>query len=277
MTRIERSFKPLMWLMAMLLPALVAGCGGGGDSAAPAAAPAAPTAAGAVCTGSASDCVDLGTAGTFVILTAAAINDTGPSVITGNIGSSGSGAGIEVSCAEMTGSIFDADGAYAGGTVPGATACRQTDAVGLPLAVTASQTAYTDAGNKTATVFPGIATISGATPFGPGVYSYPAGAAITTDVTLSGSATDVWVFQVTGDLTQSAATTVTLAGGALAQNIFWRVTGTPSIAAGSHFEGVILTPNAINLAAGSSINGRLFSGGGAAANLNTSTVRRPGS
>ncbi|MEO8006928.1 MAG: hypothetical protein ABI728_00180, partial [Betaproteobacteria bacterium] len=85
MTRIGRFFKPLMWLMAMLLPALVAGCGGGGDSA-PAASPPVVTPvavdpAGVVCTGSASACVDLGTAGTYVILTSAAINDTGPSDI----------------------------------------------------------------------------------------------------------------------------------------------------------------------------------------------------
>ena len=128
MNRFGNLSKPLMWFMALLLAAFVAGCGGGGGGgAAPRpAGPAAPSAAGAVCDAATNTaCVPLATAGTYTILGTAAINDTGPSVITGNIGSSGSGAGIAVSCAEMTGTIFDADTGYAGGSVAGATACRQ--------------------------------------------------------------------------------------------------------------------------------------------------------
>jgi len=44
MNRVESFFKPLMWFMAIVMAAVVAGCGGGGDGAAPAgpAAAAAP-------------------------------------------------------------------------------------------------------------------------------------------------------------------------------------------------------------------------------------------
>jgi len=272
MNRFGILFKPLMWCMAILLAAFVAGCGSGGGGGGGGGSPSpSANAAGAVCTESA--CVPLASAGSFVILTNAAINDTGPSVITGNIGTSGSGAGIAVKCAEMTGTIFDADGAYAGGGVANVT-CRSTVST-LAQAVTDARTAYTDALGKTTTVTTGINTMSGATPFGPGVYNYPAGLAITSNITLQGTSTDVWVFKVTGALSQSAATTVTLAGGALAQNIFWQVSGNSAIAAGAHFEGIILSPGVISVAAASSVDGRLFAGGGGAVNLNTNRVTRP--
>lgn len=44
---------------------------------------------------------------------------------------------------------------------------------------------------------------------------------IGSDVTLNGSATDVWIFQIAGGITQATATPVNLTGGALAKNVFW--------------------------------------------------------
>jgi len=276
MNRFEILFKPLTWFMAILLAAFVAACGsgGGGGGGGGSPPPPPPTAAGGVCTGTASACVPLASAGSFVILTNSAINDTGPSAITGNIGTSGSGAGIAVKCSEMmTGTIFDADHAYAGGGAADV-ACRSTVST-LGQAVTDAQAAYANALGKNPTIFTGVNTLSGSTPFGPGVYNYPAGLAITTNITLQGNPTDVWVFKVTGAFSQSAATTVTLAGGARAQNIFWQVSGNSAIAAGAHFEGVILSPGVISVAAASSVDGRLFAGGGGAVNLNTNRVTRP--
>ena len=40
----------------------------------------------------------------------------------------------------------------------------------------------------------------------PGVYKWGTGLLIPTDVTLTGSATDVWIFQIAQDLTMSSAT-----------------------------------------------------------------------
>ena len=105
--------KPLMWFMALLLTAFVAGCGGGDDGA------AAPSAAGAVCTGTAADCVALGTAGgTFVILSTAGITNTGShtTAITGNIGTSPITAAAmnDVFCSEITGTMYGVNAAYVG-------------------------------------------------------------------------------------------------------------------------------------------------------------------
>ncbi|KAF9069335.1 hypothetical protein BDP27DRAFT_1421121 [Rhodocollybia butyracea] len=59
-------------------------------------------------------------------------------------------------------------------------------------------------------------------------------------VTISGTAADVFVFQIVGALTVAAGAKVTLLGGVLASNIFWVVTGAMTVDAEAHFEGIIL-------------------------------------
>jgi hypothetical protein len=81
---------------------------------------------------------------------------------------------------------------------------------------------------------------------------------ITTDVTLSGGPNDVWIFQVAGTLNQANSTRVTLAGGALAKNIFWQVAGAVTLGTNAHFEGVVLGKTMIAVNTGASVNGRLF-------------------
>ena len=56
----------------------------------------------------------------------------------------------------------------------------------------------------------------------------------------------------------AADTNVTLAGGALPQNVFWQVSGAVTIGASTHFEGVILGQTGITFGNLSSINGRLL-------------------
>jgi hypothetical protein len=81
---------------------------------------------------------------------------------------------------------------------------------------------------------------------------------ISKDVTLSGGPDDVWIFQVAGTLNQANATHVTLAGGALAKNIFWQVAGAVTLGTTAHFEGVILAKTMIAVNTGASVNGRLL-------------------
>lgn len=54
----------------------------------------------------------------------------------------------------------------------------------------------------------------------------------------------------------SSAVNITLAGGALAKNIFWQVAGQATLGTTSHFEGVILSMTGITFQTGASINGR---------------------
>ena len=69
------------------------------------------------------------------------------------------------------------------------------------------------------------------------------------------------VFQVAQNLTVSNAASISLAGGALARNVFWQVAGAVDIGATAHIEGVILTATSIMLRTGASINGRLLAVG----------------
>ena len=85
----------------------------------------------------------------------------------------------------------------------------------MTTAVSDMQTAYTDAAgrtNPTATEL-GAGNIGGMT-LAPGLYKWSTGVTIPTNVTLSGNASDVWIFQIAQTLTVSSAAQVILSGGA---------------------------------------------------------------
>jgi len=147
--------------------------------------------------------VDLGSAAGYVILAKDAITDTtNAATITGNIGlSPTTGAAIGVYCQEMTGQIVTVDAAYVGS---GLTTCV---APGPGANKTLVDTAVADMGTAYTTAA-GVATswptelyggdLSGRT-LATGVYKWSTSVLINTDVTLAGSATDVWIFQISGD------------------------------------------------------------------------------
>ncbi len=233
-------------------------------------------AAPAVCSGA--SCVDLGKSANFAILTKAGITDVPASPITGNIGTSSiTGASITVPCTDvLTGQVFTDDANYPGFT------CTATDKVGAGLAVADMQTAYTAASNKApsggglVTACPGVGAMSDVNDSGAlaaGVYNCAVNVTIPGNLTLNGNATDVWVFRITGKLTQASATRVNLTGGALPQNVFWQVSDVVEIGTTAHMEGVILAQTAIHGLTGASVKGRLLAQ--TAVTLDTTTVTQP--
>ncbi|OJI07864.1 hypothetical protein BK004_00255 [bacterium CG10_46_32] len=92
-----------------------------------------------------------------------------------------------------------------------------------------------------------------------GLYKWSTGVTIPTNVTLSGGANDVWIFQIAQDLTISSTTSVVLSGGAQASNIFWQVAGQTTLGTNSVFNGNILGQTAIILNTGATLNGRALS------------------
>jgi len=118
----------------------------------------------------------------------------------------------------------------------------------------------------------GGGAIGGST-LAPGLYRWTSTVTIPGDIAIVGAPGDVWIFQVTGDLTMSAAKKMTLSGGALAKNIFWQVAGDVDFGTTSHAEGIVLCKTAITLETGSSINGRLFAQ--TAVNIASATVTAP--
>ena len=197
--------------------------------------------------------VNLGSAGTFTILSQTGITDVYRSAIVGNVGTSPiTGAALLLSCGEVSGKIFTVDAA---GPLP----CAFTAPSFLTSAVGDLGFAYDDAAGRLSPDFIelGAGEIGGLT-LAPGLYKWGTGLMITNDVTLSGGPNDVWIFQVAGTLNEGNGARVTLVGGALPKNIFWQVAGAVTLGTTAHFEGVILAKTLIAVNTGASVNGRLL-------------------
>ena len=208
------------------------------------------------------DPVNLGKAGDFVILSESGITNVPTSAITGNIGSSPitAAAMIDVTCSEMAvGSfIHGVDAAYTGSP-----SCFVAYSTLVSPAVFDMEAAYVDAAGRTTpapTTELGAGDISGLN-IAPGLYKWSSGVLITgAGVTLTGGANDVWIFQISGNLTVMSNAIITLAGTAQAKNVFWQVAGAnTTIGTGAQFKGIVLGANLIAVQTGASVDGRLLS------------------
>ena len=90
----------------------------------------------------------------------------------------------------------------------------------------------------------------------PGVYCFDASAQLTGTLTLSGKG--VYVFQMTSTLTTAAASSVVLANGAMAANVFWQVGSSATLGANTAFVGSILASTSDTVTTGSRVDGRVF-------------------
>jgi hypothetical protein len=217
--------------------------------------------------------VDLGTAKNYVILAESGISTVPTAAVTGNLGVSPAAATF------ITGFSLIADSTNAFATSPQVTGKVYAADYAVPTpsvlttAIADMQLAFTDAAGRA----PGVTELGagniGGMNLTPGVYKWGTGLLIPTDVTLTGSATDVWIFQVAQNLTMSSATKILLAGGAQPKNIFWQVAGLVDLGTTAHFEGVVLAQTSVTLRTGASINGRLFAQ--TAVNLDSSSVVAP--
>jgi len=217
--------------------------------------------------------VELGLAGTYVVLAKSGISTVPTSAITGNLGVSPAaatsitgfaltvdGSGVFATSAQVTGNIYAAD--YAVPTPSN-----------LTTAVLNMEAALADAASRAPDVTElGAGSIGGLT-LAPGVYKWGTGVLVPTDLTLNGNATDVWIFQIAQTLTVANATDVILTGGALPQNVFWQVTGLVSIGTTSSFNGIVMSSTAITVGTGAVVNGRLLAQ--TAVNMNGNTVVEP--
>jgi hypothetical protein len=271
MNTFGKTQKPMMGLLALLVAASVSGCGGGGGEPSTASATLTVTTPG-VGTGAGVDGkgpapVDLGVAANFVLLAESEITNVPTSAVTGNVGlSPATGAGIGLTCVEVTGTIYSVDAA---GPLP----CVVTDATGLTAAIGAKGTAYTDAAGRAPDYTELGAGNIGGLNLGPATYKWTTPLLIPTNVTLTGGPNDVWIFQIAQGLTVSSGVQIILAGGALPKNIYWQTFAAADIGTTSKFNGVILSQSSIALKTGASINGRLLAG--TAITLDQNAVTQP--
>ncbi|KAJ7211641.1 antifreeze protein [Mycena pura] len=203
--------------------------------------------------------VNLRTAANYVILAKSGVSTVPPSVITGSVGVS------PIAATGLTGFSLTVDStgqfstsAQVVGQLFAASYAAPTPST-LTVAIGDMGTAFTDAAGRVNPDFTNLAAGGiGGLVLVPGLYRWTSGVSIGNDVTILGTATDTWIFQIAGTLSVAVGRKVILAGGALASNIVWVVSGSVTAGTGSHIEGVVLGKTSISLLVGVTANSRLL-------------------
>jgi hypothetical protein len=101
-----------------------------------------------------------------------------------------------------------------------------------------------------------LGTYNAGNPLPPGTYCFTGSAQLTGNLTLTGSATAKWTFQIATTLTTAVNSTMTLTGGAIPDNVYWAVGSSATLGTGSDFSGNIMTLAAITLNGNATLHGR---------------------
>ena len=202
--------------------------------------------------------VALGLTNTFAVLAGYAVTNIPTSAIKGDVGISPAAESFITGFAQT-----DATG-YA--TSPQVTGKLYAADMAVPTPAMLTQAkgdltiAYNDAAGRTPVptgtfLNPGAGDLAGLN-LVPGLYKFTGEAKASTDFTLTGGANDVWVFQIASTLTISNGVHVTLAGGAKAENIFWKVGTQATLGTTVIFHGTIMADASITMETGATLNGR---------------------
>ncbi|WP_248902973.1 Ig-like domain-containing protein [Flavobacterium sp. K5-23] len=97
------------------------------------------------------------------------------------------------------------------------------------------------------------------------------------DLTLSGSSTDVWIFQVASAFTTvgGAGGNIILTGGAQAKNVYWQTGSSATIGDYTSFKGNILALQSVTMGAYSTAVGRMLARNGAVVMTHTNIITKP--
>ncbi|MBG6068991.1 ice-binding family protein [Micromonospora ureilytica] len=199
--------------------------------------------------------VPLGTAANFAILAGTTVTNTGPSMVTGDLGVSPGTAVTGFPPGQLNGAIHSNDG-------PAVQA--QSDLV----------IAYNDAVSRTTTDI--VDSELAGTTKTTGVYESAAGTfTIGGDLNLDaeGDPNAVFIFKTTSTLITGASSTVNLLNGAQSCNVFWQVGSSVTLGANSLFRGNLLTFTSITVGAALEVDGRAMAINGAVT-MDTDTVTR---
>ena len=192
----------------------------------------------------------LGDAQSFAVLAGSTVTNTGPSLITGNVGVSPGSA--------VTG--------FPPGIVASGTIYRAGE---IPTAQASLTAAYLNLEGQTC---PATNNLSGTDLGGriliPGVYCFNTtpSAQLTGLLTLNaqGNAAAVFIFQIASTLTTASASSVSVINGGSRCNVFWQVGSSATLGTTTSFAGNILALTSITLTTGANIfNGRALARNGA--------------
>jgi hypothetical protein len=197
--------------------------------------------------------VGLGTARSFAVLAGTGITNTGPTTITGDIGTFPNASITGGTSLTLIGTNHAGDSVTQG---------AKTDLV----------TSYTTAaGQGPTTAVP--ADLVGET-LTPGVYNSASAMGLSGVLTLdaAGDPNAVWVFQAGSTLITASGSRVIMLNGAQACNVFWQVGSSSTLGTNSTFVGTILALTSISLQTGATLDGRaLARNGGVTLDSNTIT------
>jgi len=187
--------------------------------------------------------VGLGTAASFAVLAGTTVTNTGPSVISGDVGVSPGSAVVGFPPGVVNNGTIHAADAVA--------AQAQADVT----------TAYNDAAGRstTATV---TADLGGQTLVS-GVYTGGT-LGLTGTVTLDaqGDPNAVFIFQAASTLITASSSVVALTNGADACNVYWQVGSSATLGTNSTFVGTVLALTSVAATTSATINGRLLARNG---------------
>ena len=199
--------------------------------------------------------VGLGTSGSFGVLAGSGITNTGPTVITGDIGSFPTPSETGLGSVVLTGTDHRGDAV---------TQQAKTDLT----------TAYTMAAAATPTT--SVPAELGGTTLTPGVYN-GATLQITGTLTLNtgGDPNAVFIFQTASTLVTASNSSVIVLNGGRACNVFWQVSSSATLGTGSALIGTVLASTSITASTRATVQGRLLAQNGAVT-LDTNTITNQG-
>jgi len=183
----------------------------------------------------------LGSAQSFAVLGASTVTNSGPTVITGDLGVSPGAAVTGFPPGSVTGGTI-----HAGDATANAAQAAAHAAYGNLVA----QPCGTNFTGKTLGTSPGAVKLS------PGVYCFDSSAQLTGTLTLSGNG--VYVFKIGSTLTTASNSSVVLANGATAGKVFWQVSSSATLGTNTAFEGSIFANISDTVTTGASVTGRVF-------------------
>jgi hypothetical protein len=200
--------------------------------------------------------VPLGTAASFAVLAGSGITNTGPTTISGNIGTFPTTTISGSASIAQTGTNHGGDAVTQGAKHDLVTAYGTAAGEGPPAAVTGNL------GGRTLRA---------------GVYKAATSMGLTGALTLdaAGNPDAVFVFQAGSTLTTASASSVVLLHGAQACHVFWQVGSSATLGTTTHFRGNVLAATSITLTTGATVEGRLLARNGAVT-LDTNVITVPG-
>jgi len=207
--------------------------------------------------------VDLGAAGDFAVMAGAGVSNTGVStIITGDVGSHPTGTINGLLSGNVIGTLYTTadplvgaaklalDNAYIDAQG------RSLDAISLPGQLGGL------------TLVPGLYVNSSTS----GISGTGANGILTLDA--GGNPNSVWIFKMGSTFITDAGTSIVLAGGAKASNIYWSVGTSATLGTNSIFYGNILADQSITLTTGATLTGRALTRIGSVT-LDSNIVTKP--